>query len=108
MRTCRAFVTRPFVTRLPTRWCDRTLYGSLRDPRSAPSCGSLKWNEHVPGSFVENGPFPHPRSPLHLVPPEAERAMADDEKAKLYRRISSANIHLVLARMRVHGFWPAG
>jgi RNA-directed DNA polymerase len=34
--------------------------------------------------------------------------MADDEKAKLYRRISSANIHLVLARMRVHGFWPAG
>jgi RNA-directed DNA polymerase len=34
--------------------------------------------------------------------------MADDEKAKLYRRITSANIHLVLARMRVHGFWPAG
>jgi RNA-directed DNA polymerase len=34
--------------------------------------------------------------------------MNDDEKAKLYRRISSANIHLVLERMRVHGFWPAG
>lgn len=34
--------------------------------------------------------------------------MADDEKAKLYRRITSANIHLVLDRMRVHGFWPAG
>jgi RNA-directed DNA polymerase len=34
--------------------------------------------------------------------------MADDEKAKLYRRITGANIHLVLARMRVHGFWPAG
>lgn len=34
--------------------------------------------------------------------------MAEDEKAKLYRRITSANIHLVLARMRVHGFWPAG
>ena len=34
--------------------------------------------------------------------------MADDDKAKLYRRISSANIHLVLERMRVHGFWPAG
>ncbi|MBX3192494.1 MAG: RNA-directed DNA polymerase [Labilithrix sp.] len=34
--------------------------------------------------------------------------MDADEKAKLYRRISSANIHLVLERMRVHGFWPQG
>lgn len=29
-------------------------------------------------------------------------------KANLYRRISSANLHLVLARMQVHGFWPEG
>lgn len=34
--------------------------------------------------------------------------MDKDEKAKLYRRITRANMHLVLARMRVHGFWPAG
>jgi len=34
--------------------------------------------------------------------------MADDEKKKLYRRISGANPHVVLQRMRVHGFWPAG
>jgi retron-type reverse transcriptase len=34
--------------------------------------------------------------------------MADDEKAKLYRRISGARHHVVLERMRVHGFWPAG
>lgn len=34
--------------------------------------------------------------------------MDKDEKAKLYRRITNANMHLVLARMRVHGFWPQG
>jgi retron-type reverse transcriptase len=34
--------------------------------------------------------------------------MADDEKKKLYRRIAGANTHVVLERMRVHGFWPAG
>ena len=34
--------------------------------------------------------------------------MADDEKKKLYQRISRANIHAVLDRMRVLGFWPAG
>jgi len=34
--------------------------------------------------------------------------MADDDKKKLYRRIAGANLHLVLERMRVHGFWPAG
>ncbi len=34
--------------------------------------------------------------------------MADDEKKKLYRRIASANPHVVLERMRVHGFWPPG
>jgi retron-type reverse transcriptase len=34
--------------------------------------------------------------------------MADDEKKKLYRRIANANPHLVLERMRVHGFWPTG
>jgi RNA-directed DNA polymerase len=34
--------------------------------------------------------------------------MADDEKKKLYRRIANANPHLVLERMRVHGFWPPG
>ena len=34
--------------------------------------------------------------------------MADDEKKALYRRISSASPHLVIERMRVHGFWPAG
>jgi retron-type reverse transcriptase len=39
--------------------------------------------------------------------PEA-RAVNDDEKAKLFRRISRANLHTVVARMRVHGFWPAG
>lgn len=34
--------------------------------------------------------------------------MADDDpKKKLYRRIVRANPHLVLARMRLHGFWPA-
>src|SRR5579883_3373586 len=34
--------------------------------------------------------------------------MAEDEKKKLYRRIAGANPHLVLQRMRVHGFWPVG
>ncbi|WP_394839084.1 reverse transcriptase family protein [Pendulispora rubella] len=32
----------------------------------------------------------------------------DDEKAKLFRRIAGANVHLVVERMRVHGFWPQG
>jgi len=32
----------------------------------------------------------------------------DDEKAKLYKRILKANLHTVLERMRVHGFWPTG
>lgn len=34
--------------------------------------------------------------------------MADDDKKKLYARISGTNKHRVLERMRVHGFWPAG
>lgn len=34
--------------------------------------------------------------------------MADDDKKKLYKRIAGANPHVVLERMRVHGFWPAG
>lgn len=33
--------------------------------------------------------------------------MADDEKAKLYKRlVSSAGEYQVLERMRVNGFWP--
>ena len=31
-----------------------------------------------------------------------------EDKKKLYLRIARANVHLVLARMKVHGFWPAG
>jgi retron-type reverse transcriptase len=34
--------------------------------------------------------------------------MADDEKAKLFKRLYSASLHAVLERMRVHGFWPTG
>jgi retron-type reverse transcriptase len=34
--------------------------------------------------------------------------MADDEKAKLFKRLYSASQHAVLERMRVHGFWPTG
>jgi retron-type reverse transcriptase len=34
--------------------------------------------------------------------------MDDVEKKYLYRRIAGANPHLVLERMRVHGFWPVG
>lgn len=34
--------------------------------------------------------------------------MADNEKAKLFKRLYSANRHAVLERMRVHGFWPTG
>ena len=33
---------------------------------------------------------------------------ADDEKAKLFKRLYSASLHAVLERMRVHGFWPTG
>ena len=32
--------------------------------------------------------------------------MADDDKKALYRRVAGANIHVVMERMRVHGFWP--
>jgi retron-type reverse transcriptase len=34
--------------------------------------------------------------------------VADDEKAKLFRRLYQASRHAVLERMRVHGFWPTG
>ena len=34
--------------------------------------------------------------------------MADDEKAKLFKRLYSASLHAVMERMRVHGFWPTG
>src|SRR5256886_17680616 len=39
---------------------------------------------------------------------QASSPMADDEKAKLFRRLYTANLHAVLERMRVHGFWPTG
>jgi retron-type reverse transcriptase len=32
----------------------------------------------------------------------------EDEKAKLYRRVTSVALHVVLDRMRARGFWPAG
>src|SRR5689334_22518458 len=34
--------------------------------------------------------------------------MADNEKANLYRRITQTSPHVLLERMRIHGFWPAG
>lgn len=34
-------------------------------------------------------------------------AAQHDEKKKLYQRISRANPHTILERMRVHGFWPS-
>jgi len=34
--------------------------------------------------------------------------MADDEKSRLYRRITHLPPSVVLERMRIHGFWPAG
>ncbi len=35
-------------------------------------------------------------------------ADGEDEKAKLFRRLYGANLHQVVERMRVHGFWPTG
>src|SRR5262249_47799829 len=42
--------------------------------------------------------------------PLGSRAMSNesDDKKKLYNQVARANLYLVLERMRVHGFWPAG
>ena len=74
------------------------LYGSLRDPRSGPPRGGLKWNEHVPGSFVENGPLPHPRSPLRR--PVAPRLSSVDFASRL--------LEAGVVATPANGFGPGG
>src|ERR1043165_6967543 len=71
--------------------------------RPAARCCSLQWNEHVLRLFVKTtlshqGAF--------ISPKPQDVAMADDEKARLYKQlVQQVPEHILLEELRLHGFW---